>query len=61
MFKTSKFMCKYQERKPTWQDEIHRLEDETENAESKAEFDRKMDELIAAKIAQEQQENEEEN
>ena len=42
-------MCKYQERKPTWQDEIHRLEDETENAESKAEFDRKMDELIAAK------------
>lgn len=49
-------MCKYQERKPTWQDEIHRLEDETENAESKYEFDQKMDELIAAKEALQRQE-----
>lgn len=49
-------MCKYEERKPTWQEKIYELEDKAENAESKAEFDTKMDELIAAKEALQTQE-----
>ena len=48
-------MCKYEERKPTWQEKIYEL-DKAENAESKAEFDTKMDELIAAKEALQTQE-----